>query len=137
MAHIDWSVICDLAYFDATGRLCLLGVETEDSVPVLPVGTQRFTIVARVKDASIGDAAPLMLSVISPRGEWRDVTPEREFVAERQAEYLIVHLPRFRLVEEGLYRFELALAAPDLTTVELTALVTAQQHTRSHRHGAH
>jgi hypothetical protein len=137
MARIDWSVICDLAYFDATGRLCLLGVETETAVPRLPVGTQHFTIVARVRDGRIGEGVLPLLSVISPRGEWWDVTPEREFLVERHAEYLIVHVPALRLVDEGLYRFELALAAPDLATVELSALVTANSHARSPRHGAH
>jgi hypothetical protein len=137
MARIDWSVICDLAYFDATGRLCLLGVETECAVPRLPVGMQRFSIVARVQDGWISDAAAPVLSVTSPRGEWRAIAADREFLVEQRAEYVIVHLPGLRLIDEGLYRFELALAAPDLATVELSALVTAHQPTRIHRHGAH
>ena len=135
MARIDWSVICDLAYFDATGRLCLLGVETESAVPRLPVGTQRFTIVARVRDGWIDEKVVPLLAVVSPQGEWRTIAAEREFLVERHAEYLIVHLPALRLIDEGLYRFELGL--PARTSRRWNSALVTQQPIRNRRYGAH
>jgi len=137
MAHIDWSVICDLAYFDATGRLCLLGVETAGSVPRLPVGAQRFTIVARVRDGWIRDGIVPDLSVVSPKGDWCSILPGRDYLVETNAEYVIVHVPRLQLIDEGLYRFELALDAPEPATVALSALVAMREPARIHRHGAY
>jgi hypothetical protein len=44
MARIDWARLCELAFLDAHGRLCLIGVTTHLPVPSLPLAVHQLMI---------------------------------------------------------------------------------------------
>ena len=50
MARIDWALLCDVAFMDRLGRLCVIGVTREFFVPTLPIALHQVMLVARLTD---------------------------------------------------------------------------------------
>jgi len=136
MGIVDWALTCDFAYFDPTGRLCVIGADANGARRVTS-GTHRMTLVAHL-GAECGDQhLDPVLALRSPKGEWRAHDDGVRFTRERRGHCLLVHLPDVVLTEVGTYTFELALGTKDPTLLELSVVVHEARHQRVHLHGAY
>jgi len=68
MASIDWAQLCELAFLDDHGRLCLIGVTTHLPVPSLPIAVRQLMIAARVVNVRDGDELDVVVSILTPQG---------------------------------------------------------------------
>jgi hypothetical protein len=135
MATVDWALTCDFAYFDPTGRLCLIGADA-NRVRTLASGNHRLSLVAHLADAC-DDRLDPVLGVRSPDGACRIASESIDFTRERRGNCVLFHLPRVPLTELGRYRFELALGAAEPTMLELSVDVREHSRPRVHLHGAY
>jgi hypothetical protein len=70
MARVDWAVLCDLAFMDRLGRLCVICVTRELFVPTLPIALHQVMLVARLTDIPSVDTIGVDAFVVSPSGIW-------------------------------------------------------------------
>jgi len=135
MALVDWALTCDFAYFDATGRLCVIGADANGLRTVVS-GTHRLTLVAHLVEYRDDPLDPV-LALRSPEGEWRLAQEGTDYTRERQGSAVLFHLSRIQLIELGTYRFELALGAAAPTMLELPVVVREHRGQRVHLHAAY
>src|SRR5215467_5776383 len=105
MALVDWALTCDFAYFEATGRLCVIGADA-NGLRTVASGTHRLTLVAHLVEYRDDPLDPV-LALRSPEGEWRLAQEGTDYTRERQGSAVLFHLSRIQLIELGTYRFEL------------------------------
>jgi len=109
MLNVDWAFLCDLAYFDTCSNLCMIGIHTQGPVRVLPMGVHRFTIAAHLTNVRPGEPLDVVVSVSTPGGA---CTPADGFAGirtELNGEHLLISIGRAPLIEEGVYRVEVAI----------------------------
>ena len=135
MANVDWSAVCDMAYFDGTGRLCLFGVEP-GGIRTMPLGFQHLALVVRLTDRDPHDDLRPALFVTVPTGECRVADDVLDFSVESRGDYVIVHVPSLQIDQEGTYGFQLALGTCAPVMVELGIRAAAGRPVRTHLHGA-
>ena len=135
MPLVDWALTCDYAYFDSTGRLCVMGADA-NRLRTVTSGTHRLTLVAHLIEYRDEPLDPV-LALRSPDGEWRLEQEGTDYTRERQGNALLFHLPRIQLSELGTYYFELALGTAALTMLELPVAVRELRGQRVHLHGAY
>jgi len=135
MPLVDWALTCDFAYFDTTGRLCVIGADA-NGLRTVTSGVHRLTLVAHLVEYRDDPLEPI-LALRSPGGEWRLEQEGADYTRERQGSSLLFHLPRIRLSELGTYRFELALGTAAPTMLELPIAVRELRGQRVHLHGAY
>jgi hypothetical protein len=123
MPRVEWALLCDLAYFDAYRNLCVIGVQTQP-VPTFPAGTRRFAIAARVPGLT---PRPSVTVALSTPDSVASVPIECERVhAEAVGDYLLVTIGVAPLVDDGIYRFEVALASQPPISIDLPIVVAGQ-----------
>ena len=125
MANVDWSALCDMAYFDGTGRLRLFGVEPS-GIRTMSLGFQHLALVVRLTDRDPHDDLRPALFVTPPTGECRVAGDVLDFSLESSGDYVIVYVPSLRIDQEGTYGFHLALGSR----------AAAGRPARTHLHGA-
>jgi uncharacterized protein DUF6941 len=110
MARIDWAQLCELAFLDDRGQICLIGVTTHLPVPSLPIAVRQLMIAARVVNARHGDVVDVSVSILTPRGllAQPDSQGAMEY-AVAGGEYLLITLRDLPLTEEGMYRVLLSV----------------------------
>src|SRR5215467_4846978 len=107
MALVDWALTCDFAYFDPSGRLCVIGADA-NGLRTVTSGLHRLTLVAHLAEHHDDPLDPV-LALRSPEGGWHLEQEGADYTRERHGNSLLFHLPRIQLSELGTYRFELAL----------------------------
>ncbi len=123
MPRIEWALLCDLAYFDAYRNLCVIGVQTQP-VPSFPVGTRRFAIAARVP--GLAPHPSITVSVSTP--DAGAIPNECEDVrVDVVGDHLLVSIGVSPLIDDGVYRFEVALQSQPPITIDLPLVIAAQQ----------
>jgi len=122
MARIDWAVLCDLAFMDRLGRLCVIGVTREFFVPTLPIALHQVMLVARLTDMQSVDTIGVGVFVVTPRGVSAQPKTADSIIIELSGEYVLVTLRDVPLTEEGLYRFEIGLTGQTPTPVAFSVL---------------
>jgi hypothetical protein len=132
MAHIDWVLVADLAYFDQRGRLCTVGVVTKLLVPSLPVVVRQIMMVARVSAPSPGEEIGMGVAVLTPTGQWAEPDDPDGVQIEVAAEYLLVTLRDLPIVEEGTYRFAVYLDEQTMAVEVPVCLPTSRRHAEVH-----
>jgi hypothetical protein len=135
MARIDWAHLCELAFLDNCGRLCLVGVTTRFPVPSLPVAVHQLMIAARVVDVRPGEAIDLALWIATPGGRLAMATdaPGGDLEISLAGEYVLITLRQFPLVDEGIHRFGVSLSSTDPVTLEVPVLlVSTPSHAEIH-----
>src|SRR5262245_27257381 len=68
MVNIDWAQLCELAFIDRFGRLCLIGVTEHFAVPSLPLAVRQLMIAARVSGVQQGEVVPIGVNMKTPGG---------------------------------------------------------------------
>src|SRR5262245_15645795 len=121
MPEVDWAVLCDLAYFDTYGNLCLIGIHTDGPVRVLPAGVHRLSIAAHVNGH--GPDRNVILSITTPHGPGADGFEDVH--TSCNGEYVLCSIARVPLVHEGVYRFDVSMGAASL---DIPVLVTGSAH---------
>jgi hypothetical protein len=119
MPRVDWTLLCDLAYFDAYRSLCVIGVQTQ-SVPSFAVGTRRFAIAARV--AGLPPHPKVTVSLSAPPDAVTPATCERVQV-EAVGDHLVLTIGVAPLIDNGVYRFEVALLSPPSAVIDLPIVI--------------
>jgi hypothetical protein len=117
MARVEWALLCDLAYFDAYRNLCVIGAQTQP-VPSFPVGTRRFAIAARV--SGLGPHPQVCVSVSTPDNA---ATACEHVQVDAVGDHLLVTIGVTPLVEDGIYRFEVALPAQPSASIDLPIVI--------------
>jgi len=135
MAVVDWALTCDFAYFDPSGRLCVIGADA-NGVRTVTSGIHRLTLVAHLVEYRDERLDPV-LALRSPDGEWRFANEGTDYSRERQGNALLFHWPRIQLSEPGTYHFELALGTAAATMLDLRVAVRQIRRQRVHLHGAY
>ena len=109
MAAVDWMVLCESAFFDENGRLCLIGIARHFPVPSIPLLLFQHTLVAHLADPVQRKNLAVSFAVRTPSAVW--VTPDETEAARvtRVEDYILVTLRNLPLKEEGLYRFGLSM----------------------------
>lgn len=124
MAHIDWAVLCDLAFMDREDRLCVIGVTRKFLVPMLPASLHQVMLVAHLTDIQPVEEIGLSVSLVTPRGATARPTCAESIVIKMAGEYVLTTLRGVPLAEEGLYRFEIALTGQPAMEVVVPVLST-------------
>jgi hypothetical protein len=70
MARIEWAQLCELAFLDNCGRLCMVGITNRFPVPSLPLAVTQIMIAARVVAVRPGEEFDVSLSVAMPNVLW-------------------------------------------------------------------
>lgn len=123
MATVDWALVCDLAFFDRHGRLCLIAVTHGLVFPRLPVCAHRLTLVAHLVDLEIVDEVLVTVSVTTPRGVAIRPPDGDGLTIEVAGEYVLATLRDVPFVEEGRYGFTIALGSQPSTTVDMPVVM--------------
>jgi hypothetical protein len=122
MARIDWAVLCDLAFMDRLGRLCVIGVTREFFVPALPIALHQVVLVAHLTDVQPIDTIGVGVFVVSPHGVSARPKTSDSIIVELSGEYVLATLRNVPLTDEGMYRFDIALTGQTPTSVVFSVL---------------
>lgn len=114
MATIDWALLCDLAYFDTYGNLCVIGVHTEGPVRVLPTGVRRLSIAAHLANLKINEHLDIALSISTPSGVSTEADGFEAVRTELNADCLVLSIEKAPLLREGVYRFDISVGSASL-----------------------
>ena len=123
MPRIEWALLCDLAYFDAYRNLCVIGVQTQP-VPSFPIGTRRFAIAARVPGLTPHPSVTVFVSTPDAATIPNECDDVR---VEAIGDHLLVSIGVAPLIDDGVYRFEVALGSQPPITIDLPLVIAAQQ----------
>jgi hypothetical protein len=123
MARIEWALLCDLAYFDAYRNLCVIGVQTQP-VPSFPIGTRHFAVAARVPGLSSHPSVTVSVSTPDNAGAPTECEHMR---VEAVGDHLLVTIGVAPLIDDGVYRFEVALTSQPSIAIDLPFIVAGQQ----------
>jgi hypothetical protein len=126
MARIEWAQLCELAFLDSCDRLCMVGITNRFPVPALPLAVNQIMIAARVVDVRPGEEFDVGLSVQTPNGLWTGPDDPSGYEVWIAGEYVLMTLRNVPLHQEGIYRFELSLAAGGLVTLAIPVFVVSK-----------
>lgn len=126
MARIDWSFVCELAYFDRHERLCVVGIVNDFVVPQLPLALSQVMVVARCSALEPTDDGGVEVDVIAPGGV--RLTPADGFsvILEISGGYVLATLRDVPLLAEGTYGFRIALRGQPPVTTQVPILAFHQ-----------
>jgi hypothetical protein len=124
MPRIEWALLCDLAYFDAYRNLCVIGVQTQP-VPSFPIGTRRFAVAARVP--GLRSHPSVTVSVSTPDRASAVAKACEHLRVEAVGDQLLVTIGVAPLIDDGVYRFEVALASQPPIAIDLPFVIAGQQ----------
>jgi len=123
MAHIDWMVACELAYFDRHSRICMVGVTSQLLVPSLPLSMRQLMIVARLADRVNGHSLDIGFAIATPDGQWIGPTNEDDIHIEVGSEYILITLRDVPFKQEGMYQFGLRVDQSPFVSIDIPVLV--------------
>ena len=132
MARIDWAQLCELAFLDDRGRLCLIGVTTRLPVPSLPLVVHQLMIAARVVDVQAGDDVDVSVAIYSPRGTSGDLTPHDLDVTVAGGEYLLITLRDLPVCEQGIHQIVVSVGDHAPTALEIPVALVSAARTEIH-----
>jgi hypothetical protein len=123
VARIESVHLCELAFLDHGGRLCVIGLTTSLPVPALPVAMYRLMLAVHVLDAAPEDMVGVRLFILNPTDHL--VTPDEAdlFDVDFTGEYILITLRELPLTTEGRYRFGVAIDDDDPVTVEVPVVL--------------
>jgi uncharacterized protein DUF6941 len=124
MARIDWTVLCDLAFFDRQDRLCIVGIVRALPTPGLPVCIKQIMLVAHLTDLQQSEEIEVAVSIATPSGLVSTARDPECVVMEVAFEYILVTLRDIPLTEEGIYQFRLALSGESMVSVSIPVLAS-------------
>ena len=124
MPRIEWALLCDLAYFDAYRNLCVIGVQTQP-VPSFPIGTRRFAVAAHVPGLSAHPSVTVSVSTPDSAAAARQECEQMQ--VEAVGDHLLVTISVAPLMDDGGYRFEVALASQSPIAIDLPFVITGQR----------
>jgi hypothetical protein len=125
MARVEWALLCDLAYFDAYGHLCVIGAHTQCPVPMLVAGTHRITIAARV--VGLRPRPDVVVSVSTPDGRRSATTWCERIEVEALGDDLLIRLGGVPVMPEGMYRLDVLVNGEERSAIDLPVQVVAHR----------
>jgi hypothetical protein len=108
MASIDLALLCDHAFFDQYGRLCVAGVTHLMTLPRLPMATRELVLVGRLR-AEQGERLQASVQITQPGGASGVPSEEGAVQIEAIAGHLIATIRNLPLPQEGVYTFKILL----------------------------
>src|SRR5262245_19756729 len=125
--NIDWAQLCELAFIDRFGRLCLIGITERFAVPSLPLAVRQLMIAVRISGIKQGEVLPIGVSMNTPGG--RSSSPSTNgYEINVVNEYALITLWDIPLTEEGTYRFSVYSGDADPYALVLAVTVLPQRH---------
>src|SRR5262245_9333877 len=120
MARIDWAVLCDHAFLDQQGQLCMIGI-VRSLAPAVRRAS-RLMLVARLTDIQQADELNIEIGIVTPSG-LHTAKPGSGMVSiEMTREYVFATLRDVPLQEDGTYRFQIRLRGQPVVAVEIPVL---------------
>ena len=133
MARIEWAQLCELAFLDNCGRLCMVGITNRFPVPSVPLAVAQIMIAARVVDVRPGEEFDVALSVATPSGLWTAPDDPEGYEVGIAGEYVLITLRNLPLHLEGIYRFDVSIEGGVPVVLEIPVfLVTRPRHEAIH-----
>ncbi len=111
MSSVEWALLCDVAYFDASRNLCMIGVQTQP-VPCFPIGTRRVAIAALVP--GLPPHPRVTVSILTPDGAASTPAGCEHVVIETAGDHLLANIGVAPLIDDGIYRFEVTVSSPPI-----------------------
>src|SRR5215467_13921545 len=126
MIRIDWAQICEMAFFDDCGRLCMIGVMARFSAPTLPIAMRQIMIVLRIQEVQPGEVFRLAVSMVTPAGTV--LTPQNSagFEVTVVPDYILITLRDIPLREEGVHRFSVSVGTDNAVSIDIPVRVAAK-----------
>jgi len=126
MARVASAHLCELAFLDNCDRLCIVGLTRRLPVPTLPLAVNQLMIAAHVVDVRPGETIDLGVSIEMPSG--LSTAPEQPdgIQVTVYAEYVLITLRQIPLLEEGVYRFTIALGKQEPMMIDVPVLRVSQ-----------
>jgi hypothetical protein len=118
MIRIDWAQLCEMAFLDDSGRLCMIGVMTRFPAPQLPVAMRQVVIVVRIADVEVEESFSVGVSMLTPRGALLTPQSSDGFEITVTAEYIFITLRDIPFKEEGMHRFSVAVGKGDPVSID-------------------
>lgn len=119
MARIDWAMLCESAFLDRDGRLCVIGIVRQVTAPALPLTVRQLMLVACLADIQPVDEVAIVVGMVTPSGR-HDARSGSEHVAiEVAGEYVLAALYDVPLLEEGAHRFQIKLRGQPVVSVDI------------------
>jgi hypothetical protein len=127
MIAIDWLQLCELAFFDKTNRLCLIGIARHLPVPKVPLVLTQHMLVAHLVRDQRDEAIDLSLGLLTPSARW--ITPDGADAVSVEIvdDYVLITLKSLPLREEGLYRFDLSMNDELAASLDMPVWVAGRQ----------
>ena len=122
MPHIDWALMCDLAFFDRSDRLCVMGVIRQLPTPTLPLALGQVMMVGHLACLTRSDTVAVSVGVETPSGSCVVPRDGDSLVIELARDYVLVTLRDVPLREPGTYRFHLAVNDRPPATLDIPVL---------------
>ena len=123
MARIDWTVLCDLAFFDRQDRLCMVGVTDTIPLPRLPISLTQLTLVSHLTELRPVEELHVAVAVTTPGGATQLPSDPECVVIEVVGAYVVATLRFLPFHEAGAYSFQIAVG--DEITGRVDVSVTA------------
>jgi len=127
MASIRWAHLCELAFLDNCGRLCVIGVTTQMAVPSLPLAVRQLMIAAHVVDVRPGDEVSFGVSIATPMGISMAPDHADGLDVAVAGDYLLITMRDIPLTEEGVYHVLLTVGASAAMVLDVPVLLTSQR----------
>jgi len=122
MARVEWMLDCELAYFDRTARLCMVGVTTQLLLPSLPLSMRQLMIVARLADRAPGQSLDIGFAIATPDDQWIGPSKDDDLHIEIASEYILITVRDLPFKQEGMYRFGLRVDQSPFVAIDLPVL---------------
>ncbi len=119
MARLAWAHLCESAFLDSCGRLCLIGVTARLPVPALPIAVHQLMIAARVIDVAPNSEFDVAVGIHTPGGAIPAPEDPESLAIEMALDYVLITFRNLPLVEEGMYRFNVSVGADGPLTLEI------------------
>jgi hypothetical protein len=126
MVRIDWAQLCEMAFFDDSDRLCMIGVMTRFPAPELPIAMRQIVIVVRIRDTQPDEAFGIGVTMVTPSGI--SLTPQNTdgFDVLVSTNYVLITLRDVPLDEEGVHRFSVSVGKGNPVSIDVPVGVAAK-----------
>jgi hypothetical protein len=109
MLRVKWAQLCEMAFFDDSERLCMIGIMNRFITPVLPTAVRQIMIVVYTAAADVEETFDIEVSIVTPGGVALVPNHTDGFGVAVSGEYVLLTFRDLPLKEEGVHRFTVSV----------------------------
>jgi hypothetical protein len=135
MVRIDWAEVCEMAFLDDSGRLCMIGLMTRFPAPALPIAIRQVMLVARIADLQEQESFRIAISLVTPCGVSLSPRHKDDLDITVTTEYIFITLRDVPLAEEGMHHFAISVGTGDPVSIAVPVRLTTNRAQPSLKRG--